>query len=135
MRYIATKEFQKINVTSGTIQNASYNVVEVSNKAEAGSGILLLPMNSFTFSGQSLYVRCLEGGGAAVNVVSFAVDSGGNSIGGGGVSSVDDSQISTDEEIGDLLDDIFGEGGVSSVDDSQTSADEQIDNLLDDIFG
>lgn len=82
MRYIVSGEFTKIDETSGTIQNTSkINVVEVSDTNEKGSGIMLYPLDRFTFS-KSLYARCVDGGGAEVRVVPFEVDAQG-----GGVSS------------------------------------------------
>ena len=107
MRYIVTNEFTKISEIAGTIQNAS-NVytVEVSDKAEAGSGILLYPLNRFSFSDTVLFVRCVDMGGRAEILVSpFTVDmgTGGSS---GGDSSIP-GNVATDEEINDILDDIF----------------------------
>ena len=83
MLYIVTNEFTRISETAGTIQNNSRIFdVEVSDRAVAGSGILLYPLNSFTFSGTTLYLRCRSAGGwAAINVVPFFINSGfaGNS--------------------------------------------------------
>ena len=98
MIYNVTGEFVKIAETSGTIQNTS-NVyaVEVSSKAEADSGILLYPLNKFSFNDLILYVRCVDvGGRAAINVVPFTVDMGVGVISGGassGTLSLDDSDV------------------------------------------
>lgn len=73
MRYIVSGEFTEIAETSGTIQNTSkINVVEVSDTNEKGSGIMLYPLDRFTFS-KSIYARCVDGGGAEVRVVPFEV--------------------------------------------------------------
>lgn len=95
MRYIVSGEFTKIDETSGTIQNTSkINVVEVSDTNEKGSGIMLYPLDRFTFS-KSIYARCVDGGGAEVRVVPFeaGVQRGGGSstvvtVPGGGGSGI-----------------------------------------------
>lgn len=112
MRYIVSGEFTKITGTSGTIQNTSkINVVEISDTNEKDSGIMLYPLEKFTFS-KSLYARCVDGAGAEVRVVPFIVDGGGIIITGGGGSSgsqtVPEDQIATDEDIDSLIDDVFG---------------------------
>ena len=99
MLYNVTGEFVKITATSGTIQNTSnIYTVEVSSKAEPDSGILLYPLNKFSFSELILYVRCVDvGGRAVINVVPFTVDMGvGGSASGGassGTLSFDDSDV------------------------------------------
>ena len=103
MRYNVTSEFTKISETSGTIQNVS-NVypVEVSDKAEAGSGILLYPLNRFSFNEALLYVRCIDSGGhAEILVTPFVVDMGVGVISGGASSGTQSFNDSTD------VDDIF----------------------------
>ena len=106
MRYVVSGDFTKISETAGTIQNVG-NVypVEVSDKAEPDSGILLYPLNKISFSDKTLYMRCTEvGGQAEIHVVPFTVDSvGGTSS--GGISTV--GNVATDEQIDDLLDDLF----------------------------
>lgn len=86
MRYEVTGEFTKISETTGTIQNMS-NVyaVEVSNKAEADSGIILYPLNRISVTLSECYLRCVDGGNAEVRVVPFEVDvtrGGGSSAAG-----------------------------------------------------
>ena len=86
MRYEITDEFTKISETTGTIQNMS-NVyaVEVSNKAEADSGIILYPLNRISVTLSECYLRCVDGGNAEVRVVPFEVDvtrGGGSSAAG-----------------------------------------------------
>lgn len=135
MKYIINDQFTKINETKGTIQNiSSVFSVEVYNKAEADTGIILYPLNKFTFSGEDIYLRCAAGGWAEVRVIPFIVDAGGV-ISSGGISGIDSSMLATDEEIATLLDDIFGAGGASAIGDYQLATDEEIDALLDDIFG
>ena len=109
MQYLITKDFTKINETSGTVQNTDNGtIIEVSNKATADSGVLLYPLNKFSFNGETLYLRCVEGNFAEARVVPFHVDAGGSGASSGGGSNVDDSNVATDEQIDDLLDDIFG---------------------------
>lgn len=103
MRYEVTSDFIKISETSGTIQNVS-NVypVEVSDKAEAGSGILLFPLNKFSFSETVLFMRCAETGGRAeILVTPFTVDMGVGVISGGASTGNHSLNDSTD------VDDIF----------------------------
>lgn len=100
--YYVKNEFVKITETSATIQNTSciYDV-EISNKAEPNSGILLRPLNKFSFSDQTIYARCVdEGALVELRVVPFTVD-----MGAGNSSSGDSSGFDTFDQ-GDL-DDIF----------------------------
>lgn len=98
MRYEVTGEFVKIGETTGTIQNTS-NVyaVEVSHKAEADSGIILYPLNKFSFNDAVLYVRCVDvGGRAVINVSPFVVDMGVGVISGGlssGTAAFNDTDV------------------------------------------
>lgn len=79
MIYRVASEFLKINETSGTIQNTSHvHTLEISDKAESDSGILLFPLNQFTFSGEK-YLRCIDNGTIAVRVVSFSNHTSGDS--------------------------------------------------------
>ena len=78
--------------------------------ADNNSGILIAPLQRVTFSGRTIYLRCVDGW-AEARVVPFIVDSGGGSSSSdtqSGGATVDDSQIATDEEVDQLLDDIFG---------------------------
>ena len=103
MRYNVTGEFTKITETAGTIQNVS-NIypVEVSDKAEADSGIFLYPLNKFSFSDKTLFVRCVDiNGHAEIRVTEFPVDSGSVSTGGSSAN------VATDEQVDDILDDLF----------------------------
>lgn len=150
MRYEVTGEFVKIAETAGTIQNTS-NVyaVEVSHKAEADSGIILYPLNKFSFSDETIYLRCIDmGGRAEIRVLPFAVDSGGNgsassttTISGGisccGCSALD---IASDELIDDMLKNVFGTvGSFSGIGGCSVSldiaSDELINDMLTNVFG
>lgn len=110
MRYLLSKEFTKISATTGTIQNASnIRTLEMATSAVPESGILISPLQKHTFKDTTIYLRCIDGWAEAC-VVLFFVDSGGGSSSSdtqSGGSTVDDSQIATDEEIDQLLDDIF----------------------------
>lgn len=102
MIYHVTNDFTKINETSGTVQNnSSVYDVEISDRPTAGSGILLHPLNKFTFNNQ-IYVRCVAGGWAAINVVPFIVD-GSSVISSSGSSTTGDQSFSQAD-----LDYIFG---------------------------
>lgn len=113
MQYLLTKEFTKINETSGTIQNpCRIQTIEMSATNEPGSGILIKPNQQHTFQNATIYLRCVNGDNATARVVPFIVNPGGGGSGGsnsgGGSSTIDDSQIATDEQIDDLLDNVFG---------------------------
>lgn len=106
MRYVVSGDFTKISETSGTIQNVG-NVypVEISDKDEADSGILLYPLNKISFTDKTLYIRCTEANGQAeIHVVPFTVDLGGGTSSGGTSAP---TNVATDEQIGDILDDLF----------------------------
>lgn len=96
MRYLLSKDFTKISETSGTIQNSSkIHTLEMSDTSEKNSGILINPLQKHTFSGTTIYLRCVDGA-AEARVVSFIVDSGGgssNSSSSSGFDSFDDSDV------------------------------------------
>ena len=99
MIYSVSNDFLKIDETAGTIQNTSYIFdIEVSHKPDNDSGILLRPLNKYSFTDQTIYLRCI-GGSAEVRVVPFTVDMGVGSA--SSVSSGFDSFTDGD------LDDIF----------------------------
>ena len=104
MIYNITQNFQRLGITSGTVQNthASYTI-ELSDNATADSGIILYPRQKFSFSGTTLYARCKGAGGAELRAVSFFAGDGG-----GSGSVIDDSNVATDDELNNLMDDIFG---------------------------
>ena len=61
MFYQLTSDFLKLNETTGTVQNSSVFTIELSNKKEFDSGILLFPRQYYSFSNTTLYARCIEG--------------------------------------------------------------------------
>ena len=104
MRYNVTNELTKISETAGTIQNVS-NVypVEVSDKAEAGSGILLFPLNQFSFNAPTLYMRCTDAGGwAECRVVTFI---SGNNFTTSGESAEGNEDDAVEQMLSDILND------------------------------
>lgn len=139
MRYNITGNFTKIAETSGTIQNIS-NVypVEVSDKAEAGSGILLYPLNMFSFKAPAIYMRCTDASGwAECRVVTFI----------NGNTSTDSTETNEDDNVDQMLDDILNTSSNytpnSEVDpiidemwnSGDADTDDNFDDALDDIFG
>lgn len=130
MIYRVSTDFVKIAETSGTMQNTgSCYVIEVSDRAEKGSGFLLNPRQSITFSG-NLYARRTGNDTRAVDlrVVPFLASQGAGGSGGSSSGTVPDEQVATDTELNDLMDDVFS-GGSSSVIDDQG-----IGELMDDVF-
>lgn len=144
MLYNVTNDFIKISETSGTIQNAScvYSV-EVSDKAEAGSGILLFPLNQISFKAPSLYMRCTDSGGLAeCRVVTF--------ISGGNIFTDSDTSTETDEstDVEKMLNDIIFESSTAyptgeDIDaiinemwnSNNPDTDDGFSTAIDDIFG
>lgn len=133
MIYNITGNFTKIAEIAGTIQNNSHVYsVEVSDKAVAGSGVLLYPLNKFSFSDRTIYLRCVDANAfAEIRVTPFAVEGGGVVSGG---SSSTNINIASDQLISGMLTDVFGDtSGVSSTS-GNVATDDQINNILDDIF-
>ncbi len=130
MIYNVTSDFTKLSETSGTIQNTSrvYDI-EVSDKATPDSGIILFGLNNFSFSNQTVYVRCI-GGSAEIRVVPFTTDT----TSGGASSASTADNFADDNDVENLYDDIFNQGGTSSGGDSAVT-DPDMDSELDNIFG
>ena len=64
MIYTVGNNFVEIIETSGTIQNtSSIYTAEISDNPQLNSGILIYPLQSFSFSG-NIYVRCIDSGGS-----------------------------------------------------------------------
>ena len=103
MLYQLTNNFTRINELSGTVQNSSIFTVEMSNKNEIDSGILLYPRQSYSFSNTTIYLRCIEGA-ATVRVVTFGVNSGSGGGGGGSVLTAGISNILIDGKPQDISD-------------------------------
>ena len=93
MIYQVTNNFTRLNETSGIIQNTS-NIysVEISSSNEVDSGILIFPLNTLYFSGET-FLRCTdENGRAYIRVVSFGTssdDSDGSDGDSGGTSKTE----------------------------------------------
>ena len=104
MIYLAKQTFTQIAESSGTIQNISRIFpVEVSDKAEADSGILLYPLNKFSYSGKTLFVRCIEAGGwAEIRVVPFEINVA-NFVSSGASSADVDLESFTPQDVADIF--------------------------------
>ena len=102
MQYNVSNYFLQISETKGTIQNTS-NIfsIEVSNQPTPNSGVLLFPLNKYTFINERLYVRCVDGS-AVINVVPFVLDTA--IVSSGGSSSGDVDEYFTDDDLHDVLD-------------------------------
>ena len=81
MIYQLGNDFTQISETTGTIQNTSHiNTVEMSNSTVEGSGILIYPLQTKSYSNKTIYLRCYENGGAEVRVIPFEVGAEGGDI-------------------------------------------------------
>ncbi len=97
-------EFIEIAEKSGTIQNDSAVVVEISNAQQANTGIRLYPQESKSFDPMPKYARAVGGKGPGVlHVVDFM-----ETVPDGDGGEVDPQQIATDQEVDDMMDDVFG---------------------------
>ena len=103
MLYQLTNNFTRINESSGTVQNSSIFTIEVSNKNEVDSGILLYPRQSYSFNNTTIYLRCIEGA-ATVRVVTFGVNSGSGGGGNPGTLTSGISNILIDGKPQDISD-------------------------------
>lgn len=158
MRYTVTGEFTKINESAGTIQNTSqiYSL-EVSAYQTKDSGILVYPLNSVTFKGSPVFVRCVDTNGVIdVRVATFTVDGSNDTPlepdnpnvvvidgvpytveSGDNMNSATDSifdggtnPVATDDDINAAIDGIFsGTGTVPA------SGDSDFDSDINNIFG
>ena len=120
MIYNVTNDFVRLSETAGTIQNNSYIYpIELSNQAVADSGILLYPLNKFTFSGTQLYMRCTDGGAwAQIRVVPFLLDFGTSTA-----TTPADTTSDVDELIADALN-----GNYSTDPDADSVINEMLNN-------
>lgn len=150
MRYTVTSEFTTLSEKSGLIQNTSQiYTLEISAAKTKDSGILLYPLNSISFRGSPVYVRCVDGGVVDVRVADFSsdtstVEDNPNTVVIGDQtytvessanlnSGIDDAfnknSVPTDDNFNQDLDNIFsGNGG------SASSGDSDFDSALDNIF-
>ena len=158
MRYIVTSDFSKITESAGTIQNTSqiYSL-EVSAYQTKDSGILVYPLNSVTFKGSPVFVRCVDTNGVIdVRVATFTVDGSNDTPlepdnpnvvvidgvpytveSGDNMNSVTNSifndninPVATDEEINAAINGIF-----SGTNTAPASGDSDFDSDIDSIFG
>lgn len=53
--------------------------------------------------------------------------------GGGGDGEIDDDMIATDEEVNDVLDDIFN--SIEDIPEDQIATDEEVSDVLNEVFG
>ena len=127
MIYHVTNQFVPINETSGTIQNSGFiHDVEVSDKPEVNSGILLRPHDKISFSGTTLYMRCVDENSAVdIRVVPFFINAGTNS---GGGSSTDD--YTQDDAANDIINDAWN-GNYTPDDNTQDIIDDMWNNPTD----
>lgn len=78
MIYSLSKDFTQIAETTGTIQNTSQiYTLEMSQSNVKDSGIFIYPLQSKSFSGKTIYLRCVDGAGAEARVIPFEVGVGG----------------------------------------------------------
>lgn len=103
MRYELTDDFIKIAESSGTIVNISNARVEISEKQEARSGIILYPRKEYSFEDITLYARREAGDSSPAAIAVGPLASGGS---GSGTS---DDDFATDESVDDMLGSIFGD--------------------------
>lgn len=119
--------FARLPFATGTVQNvSSLYAVELSEDPSNEGGILLFPREKFSFSRTTLYARC-SGGLVRLNVVAFVDDQSGSDSDS---TVVDDSTVATEDELDNLMDEIFS-GGSSSADDER---DPDVDAMIDDVF-
>lgn len=135
MKYIITDTAViRLSERAGTIQNVSgVNSVELSDSADFTNCVVLYPLNKLTFN-TPLYVRAYGSAEQAIeiNVVPFALDGGSS----GGAQTVDDGDVTTDNEANEYFDSIFGgNGGTQTVPDEVVTTDDEADEYFDSIFG
>lgn len=124
MKYSVSSNFTRINSSGGTIQNISSQVIEVSNTNTLGSGVLIKPLESISFSG-NIYVRCPAGNVAEVRIVPFNAASSSSSGSG-------DSGGDSTGDYNDPIDDIWNDNTGDST--GNQSYDPDWDSELDNIF-
>ncbi|MBR3051886.1 MAG: hypothetical protein IKG61_10630 [Selenomonadaceae bacterium] len=128
MLYTLTSSFTRLSETTGTIQNSSSHSIEVSNQEIFGTGVVIKPGETFSFSNASLFARC-EGAKAVVRVVPFVLGAGGS---GGSSSS------GTPDYTGDV-EDMWTDSGDPTQEmwDNPTDEpyDDEFDKVIDHIYG
>ena len=96
-------EFTEIAEKSGTIQNVSSIVVEITNKQEANTGIRLYPQESKAFDPMPKYARAIGEKGPGVLHVADFMETVPD-----GEGEISPDQIATDTEFNEMMDDVFG---------------------------
>lgn len=128
MLYTLTSSFTRLSETTGTIQNSSSHSIEVSNQEIFGTGVVIKPGETFSFSGANLFARC-EGAKAVVRVVPFVLGAGG---------SGSSSSSGTPDYTGDV-DDMWTDSGDPTQEmwDNPTDDpyDDEFDKVIDHIYG
>lgn len=124
-QYIVNPDkFIKLKETSGYLYVSQGSGIEVctDDNPVAGTGIVVLKGESsaFKIAADKIFIRALRGKNL-VNVVAAKADGGGG--GGGG-----DEEFVTDEDVEEMLDDVF-DGDDAYVTDGD------VDEMLDDVFG
>jgi len=126
MLYTLTSSFTRLSETTGTIQNSSQHSIEVSNQEVFGTGVVIKPGETFSFSNANLFARC-EGAKAVVRVVPFVLGAGGTS-----------SSPSTPDYTGDV-EDMWNDSGDPTQEmwDNPTDEpyDDEFDKVIDGIYG
>ena len=150
MRYNVSDSFITLSEKTGLIQNTSnIYTLEVSPVKTKDSGVLVYPLNSISFKGSPVYIRCIDGGIIDVRVANLSFDSSSDDVNPNTVvigdhtytvesganinSGINDAFIGnstpTDDNFISDLDNIFS--GNSS---SSSSGDPDFDSALDNIF-
>jgi hypothetical protein len=121
--YVNPDKFIKLKETSGYLYVSQGSGIEVctDDNPVAGTGIVVLKSDNsaFKIAADKIYVRALREKNV-INVVAVKAEGGG---GGGG-----DEEFVTDEEVEEMLDDVF-DG------DDAYATDGDVDDMLDDVFG
>ena len=126
MLYTLTSSFTRLSETTGTIQNSSSHSIEVSNQEIFGTGVVIKPGETFSFSNAILFARC-EGAKAVVRVVPFVLGAGGTS-----------SSSSSPDYTGDV-EDMWNDSGDPTQEMWDNPTDEpydaDFDKVIDGIYG
>lgn len=136
MKYLITDtSVIRLSERAGVIQNLGNDKIELSDSENFTDSIVLPVLNKFSFDRQ-LYIRAAASkvdNFIEVNVVPFALDGG---TGYGGSQTVDDGDVTTDDEANEYFDSIFGgNGGTQTVPDENVASDDEADEYFDSIFG
>ena len=84
--YDLTKEYQKVEETTGTIQNLGISNVEVSDSPDV-PGIILPPLKAISYENSKMYIRACGPEYARVVVVDF-IAAGGSGISSAALQSI-----------------------------------------------